>query len=162
MAKGRPCKTTTIAFRRPLTPVSRSILLAAGCGVVALAVAGAWLLNSGPGNAVARAEKTNRDADGAFRPSETQWSSLRLVPVREVTFRDERMTDGKIASNEDTTTPVFSPYSGRIMRLIAKPGDKVELVVKLITSVAMEKGMRFAIREGGKTVGAGLVSEIIA
>jgi len=32
MAMGRPCKTTTIAFRRPLTPVSRAILLAAGCG----------------------------------------------------------------------------------------------------------------------------------
>jgi elongation factor Tu len=45
---------------------------------------------------------------------------------------------------------------------MVKPGDKVELVVKLITSVAMEKGMRFAIREGGKTVGAGLVSDIVA
>jgi hypothetical protein len=32
MAKGRPCKTTTIAFRRPLTPISRAILLAAGRG----------------------------------------------------------------------------------------------------------------------------------
>jgi elongation factor Tu len=37
----------------------------------------------------------------------------------------------------------------------------VELVVDLITPVAMEKGLRFAIREGGKTVGAGTISEII-
>jgi cobalt-zinc-cadmium efflux system membrane fusion protein len=36
------------------------------------------------------------------------------------------MTDGKIAIDEDTTTPVFSPYSGRISRLIARPGDHVE------------------------------------
>jgi len=37
----------------------------------------------------------------------------------------------------------------------------VQLVVELITPVAMEKGLRFAIREGGKTVGAGTISEII-
>jgi elongation factor Tu len=41
------------------------------------------------------------------------------------------------------------------------PGDNVELVVELITPVAMEKGLRFAIREGGRTVGAGAISEII-
>ena len=41
------------------------------------------------------------------------------------------------------------------------PGDNVEVVVKLIMPIAMEKGVRFAIREGGRTVGAGQVIEII-
>jgi elongation factor Tu len=41
------------------------------------------------------------------------------------------------------------------------PGDNVQLQVELITPVALEKGLRFAIREGGRTVGAGTVSEII-
>ena len=41
------------------------------------------------------------------------------------------------------------------------PGDNVEVSVKLIAPVAMEKGIRFAIREGGRTIGAGTVSEII-
>jgi elongation factor Tu len=41
------------------------------------------------------------------------------------------------------------------------PGDNVSLVVELITPVAMDKGLRFAIREGGRTVGAGTVTEII-
>ena len=41
------------------------------------------------------------------------------------------------------------------------PGDNVQLPVDLITPVAMEKGLRFAIREGGRTVGAGTISEII-
>jgi elongation factor Tu len=41
------------------------------------------------------------------------------------------------------------------------PGDNVELVVELITPVALEKGLRFAIREGGRTVGAGTVAEIV-
>ena len=41
------------------------------------------------------------------------------------------------------------------------PGDNVSLVVELITPIALEKELRFAIREGGKTVGAGVVSEIL-
>jgi len=41
------------------------------------------------------------------------------------------------------------------------PGDNVSLVIELITPVAMEKGLRFAIREGGHTVGAGTIAEII-
>ena len=42
------------------------------------------------------------------------------------------------------------------------PGDNVTINVKLISAIAMEKGLRFAIREGGRTVGAGQVTEIIA
>ena len=41
------------------------------------------------------------------------------------------------------------------------PGDRVEMEIELITPIAMEKALRFAIREGGKTVGAGVVAEII-
>jgi elongation factor Tu len=41
------------------------------------------------------------------------------------------------------------------------PGDNVELAIELITPVALEKGLRFAIREGGRTVGAGTVAEIL-
>jgi elongation factor Tu len=41
------------------------------------------------------------------------------------------------------------------------PGDNVQLVVELITPVAIEEGMRFAIREGGRTIGAGVVDKII-
>jgi elongation factor Tu len=41
------------------------------------------------------------------------------------------------------------------------PGDNVSMEVSLITPVAIEKELRFAIREGGRTVGAGVVSDII-
>jgi len=41
------------------------------------------------------------------------------------------------------------------------PGDNVSITVELINAVAMEKGLKFAIREGGRTVGAGQVTEII-
>jgi elongation factor Tu len=40
------------------------------------------------------------------------------------------------------------------------PGDNTNLTIELITPIAMEKGVRFAIREGGRTVGAGTVTDI--
>ena len=42
------------------------------------------------------------------------------------------------------------------------PGDNAKMTVKLIVPVAMEEGLRFAVREGGKTVGAGVISKILA
>ena len=41
------------------------------------------------------------------------------------------------------------------------PGDNVNMTIELITPIAIEKGLRFAIREGGRTVGSGIVSEIM-
>jgi elongation factor Tu len=41
------------------------------------------------------------------------------------------------------------------------PGDNVQMSIELIAPIAMEKGLRFAIREGGRTVGAGTVSEVV-
>jgi len=41
------------------------------------------------------------------------------------------------------------------------PGDNIDMAVELITPIAMEKNMRFAIREGGRTVGAGVVADIV-
>jgi elongation factor Tu len=42
------------------------------------------------------------------------------------------------------------------------PGDNIAMTVKLIAPIAMEEGLRFAIREGGRTVGAGVVAKVIA
>jgi elongation factor Tu len=41
------------------------------------------------------------------------------------------------------------------------PGDNVSLTIELITPIAMEKELRFAIREGGRTVGAGVISDVL-
>ncbi|MGE6245384.1 elongation factor Tu, partial [Psychrobacter proteolyticus] len=41
------------------------------------------------------------------------------------------------------------------------PGDNVEMGVELIHPIAMDKGLRFAIREGGRTVGAGVVANVL-
>ena len=42
------------------------------------------------------------------------------------------------------------------------PGDNISMTIELITPIAIEKGLRFAIREGGRTVGSGVVADIIA
>jgi elongation factor Tu len=47
-------------------------------------------------------------------------------------------------------------------REMVMPGDNVDMEVELITPIAMEQGLRFAIREGGRTVGAGVVGDIVA
>ena len=65
-----------------------------------------------------------------------------------------RTTDvtGKIES--------FKADDGSATQMVM-PGDRIKMVVELIQPIAIEKGMRFAIREGGRTVGAGLVSTIL-
>ena len=134
MVMTKPTNTSLTARLRR----NRVWVATGGVAAIAAAVSGFWLVESGPGHAVARPDKVVADTDGAFRPSETQWASLKLAPVRQVSFRDERATDGKIATNEDTTTPVFSPYSGRVSRLIAKPGEFVEAGAPLFAIEASE------------------------
>jgi cobalt-zinc-cadmium efflux system membrane fusion protein len=60
-----------------------------------------------------------------FRPSDAIWSSLAIEQVSERIFRAEHTTEGKIAVNEDSSTPIFSPYAGRVTKLLVKPSDVV-------------------------------------
>ncbi len=75
---------------------------------------------------------------GVFRPTKEQWNGLKVMPVRARVFRTEQITDGNIAVNEDTTTPVFSPYSGRVTRVVAKLGDRVKAGDPLMAVQASE------------------------
>jgi membrane fusion protein, heavy metal efflux system len=60
-----------------------------------------------------------------YTPSPAEWASLTIQPVTERGFRAEHVTEGKIAVDEDRSTPVFSPYAGRVTKLLARPGDSV-------------------------------------
>jgi elongation factor Tu len=60
------------------------------------------------------------------------------------------------------TTDVTGSISLPEGKEMVMPGDNVSITVKLIAPIAMEEGLRFAIREGGRTVGAGVVAKIIA
>ncbi|HEX9432354.1 MAG TPA: efflux RND transporter periplasmic adaptor subunit [Burkholderiales bacterium] len=116
--------------RRRVPRLSRRMQLAA---LVALAIAigafaaGATTLKHFFGSDDARGAQTQpAPAPGTFRPTKEQWAGLKVMPVESYTFRSEQITDGNIAINEDTTTPVFSPFSGRVTRVIAKLGDAVK------------------------------------
>ena len=62
----------------------------------------------------------------------------------------------EVASTSVTGVVTLSEGAEMVM-----PGDNVEFNVELITPIAMDKELRFAIREGGHTVGAGVVTEIV-
>ena len=77
-------------------------------------------------------------SSASFRPSAQQLASLKIVKITRARFRDERVTDGRIAINADRTTPVFSPYSGRVTQVLAKPGDFVTQGQPLLAVQASE------------------------
>jgi membrane fusion protein, heavy metal efflux system len=60
-----------------------------------------------------------------YTPTPAEWASLTIEPVTAQVFRAETATEGKIAVDEDRATPVFSPYAGRVMKLLVRPGDSV-------------------------------------
>lgn len=96
------------------------------CGALPLSDAKA----AGPGPAAA--------APGTFRPNPAQLAGFAIAPVRLATFRSESRAEGRIALDTDRTTPVFSPYSGRVVRLIADLGDQVARGAPLFAVEASE------------------------
>jgi cobalt-zinc-cadmium efflux system membrane fusion protein len=61
-----------------------------------------------------------------YEPSPAEWAVLTVEAATERVFRAEHITEGKIAINEDSSTPIFSPYAGRVTKLLVKPSDMVE------------------------------------
>jgi cobalt-zinc-cadmium efflux system membrane fusion protein len=70
--------------------------------------------------------EATKPAPGTFRPTTAQWAGLKFQTVTTMAFRPERVTEGNIAIDDDLTTPVFSHYSGRVIKVIAMLGDVVE------------------------------------
>jgi cobalt-zinc-cadmium efflux system membrane fusion protein len=75
---------------------------------------------------------------GVLRPTETQWKSLKIATVEAIPFHSKSITEGNIAIDADLATPVYSPYSGRIVKLIAKWNDTVERGAPLFSVEASE------------------------
>jgi cobalt-zinc-cadmium efflux system membrane fusion protein len=61
-----------------------------------------------------------------YTPTPAEWASLTFEPVTKRVFRAETVTEGKVAVDEDRSTPVFSPYAGRVNKLLVRPGDSVK------------------------------------
>jgi membrane fusion protein, heavy metal efflux system len=76
--------------------------------------------------------------EGLFYPTTAEWATLLIEPVQQRVFRSEHVTEGKIAIDEDRSTPIFSPYAGRVTKLLVKPGDAVTLGQPLFTVEATD------------------------
>jgi cobalt-zinc-cadmium efflux system membrane fusion protein len=97
--------------------------------VVLLALAGAAIYGfmhlSGAKQAHSEVSSQSRKGLQRYTPTPAEWASLTIQPVTDRAFRAEYVTEGKIAIDEDRSTPVFSPYTGRVTRLLVRPGDSV-------------------------------------
>jgi membrane fusion protein, heavy metal efflux system len=82
--------------------------------------------------------EVNASSVPTFKPSKEQLASLKIVPVTRSNFRSEHITDGKIALNSDRSTPVFSPFSGRVTQVLANLGDIVQRGQPLLALQASE------------------------
>jgi cobalt-zinc-cadmium efflux system membrane fusion protein len=106
------------------------------CLVVVIVIAGTRLLQREFGRRAP--EQAAASPPGTFRPSAQQLKTLTIETVTLHQFVSEEITEGKIAVNGDRSTPVFSPYSGRITRVIAGLGDRVSAGEPLATIEASE------------------------
>jgi cobalt-zinc-cadmium efflux system membrane fusion protein len=75
---------------------------------------------------------------GFFRPTEQQWGSLAIATINLRHFRAALETQGKMAVNDDRSTPVMSPFSGRVTRILAREGDSVSQGAPLFAVDAQE------------------------
>ncbi|MFB6415788.1 MULTISPECIES: efflux RND transporter periplasmic adaptor subunit [Bradyrhizobium] len=73
-----------------------------------------------------------------FTPTPSEWATLMIEPVKAKSFRAEYVTEGKVAVDEDRSTPVFSPYAGRVTKLLAKPGEMLKQGQPLFTIEAAD------------------------
>ncbi len=132
MDQHEPLSHLTHADAPPPKRLSRRMQATALLFVAAIVVAGFVLAPAtlralfGSPAADSAAETADQAGDGkSFKPTARQWAALKIERIDVQVFQDSASTDGKIAIDDDQVTPVFSPYTGRVTRLIAKAGDDV-------------------------------------
>ncbi|MDR3530969.1 MAG: efflux RND transporter periplasmic adaptor subunit [Rhodopila sp.] len=86
----------------------------------------------------AEEQPAQTESGNRFSPTPQQWAGFAIAPVKDISFRPVQQTDGKIAFDDDLTTPVFSPFTGRVTRLFARMGDRVKRGDPLLAVQATE------------------------
>jgi cobalt-zinc-cadmium efflux system membrane fusion protein len=113
----------------------RAVGIAAAVAVIAIVIVWAGGRLFGPHEAPAAAASS---PPGTFRVTAQQLKTLTVESVALHAFVSEELTEGKIAVNADRATPLFSPYSGRVLKVIAGLGDTVKRGAPLATIEAWE------------------------
>ena len=101
-----------------------------------------------------------------FVPTSKQWESLGIEPCKQMAFRSEHTTEGKIALNEDRATPIYPPYAGRVTRVLVKAGELVKqgqplFYIEAADMVSAQNNFLAAIANLNKARSAVTIAEII-
>ena len=123
--------------RRAWSRDKQLLVSGVGAAVVMLLVVGVWLGDALLGKHASPAA-VPPSPPGTFRASAGQMKTLTVESVALHGFVSEEFTEGKIAANGDHATPVFSPFSGRVTRVIAGLGDHVKAGAPLAMLEASE------------------------
>lgn len=122
---------------RAVLPRARWVIVGA-CAIVAFGAIAQRLASSAAGSTPAASPASAPARATGFQPTPQQLAQLTVQTAQMRTFRTEVIAEGRIAANGDRATPVFSPYSGRIVRLLASPGDAVRAGQPLFAVEATE------------------------
>ncbi|QDM26703.1 efflux RND transporter periplasmic adaptor subunit [Tardiphaga sp. vice304] len=126
-------------FKQRFPSLGKKRLAVGGAAALVVLIGIVALTRSG------EAPRSNSEVSSQSRKNPTryvttpaEWASLTVEPVSARAFRAEHVTEGKIAVDEDKSTPVFSPYAGRVTKLLARPGDSVRAGQPLFTIEAAD------------------------
>jgi membrane fusion protein, heavy metal efflux system len=113
--------------RRHLSPLTQFLTIAILALFVGVAILAWPVIGKNVADPAGRAQPAPSEAArGTFKPTKEQWAGFKIEPVGLISFRPEQVTEGSIAIDDNLTTPVFSHYSGRVIKVIAMLGDVVE------------------------------------
>ena len=113
-------------LRRHLSPLAQIVTVAILALFVGVAILAWPVIGKNVADPTGRAQSApSEEARGTFKPTKEQWAGFKIEPVGLVSFRPEQVTEGSIAVDDNLTTPVFSHYSGRVIKVIAMLGDVV-------------------------------------
>jgi cobalt-zinc-cadmium efflux system membrane fusion protein len=113
--------------RRHLSPLTQFLTIAILALFVGVAILAWPVIGKNVADPAGRAQPApSEEARGTFKPTKEQWAGFKIEPVGLISFRPEQVTEGSIAIDDNLTTPVFSHYSGRVIKVIAMLGDVVE------------------------------------
>ncbi|ABE64031.1 secretion protein HlyD [Nitrobacter hamburgensis X14] len=105
-------------------------------------------------------------ADGKLRLTAAQWGTVTVQPVEQHAFRSEFRTEGKIAIDQNLSTRIFAPYTGRVTKLMVAPGDNVQkgqllFVIAAADSVDAQKDFVVALTTRNKAVSQVHLAQIV-
>ena len=123
----------------PVPIMARATQWRLNVALVALVLAGFWLIpklwQGGGDGGTAPVAKHD---DGSFQATDQQWDTLRFAPVQTQPLSNSAQSDGRIAVDDDLTTPVFSAFTGQVTQIFARAGDRVTAGQPLFAVAANE------------------------